>query len=95
MEKMYYVTTRDLVNRHLLHHSMSREYATSNIDDARRVYSDEINHLSTEDQSDRVSFDFVEEQPTATVICEITEIPVDNPDEVNVIESSKYFYIPE
>lgn len=91
--KTYVVKTQDLVNEHLLHHSLTAEYTTDNYADAKRVFDKECEQLRVEDRRSEITdphFDFPTHEPSRAVWCEICVL---EDDELEMICSSEYFYI--
>lgn len=91
--KQFFVKTQTANNPSLLHSLMKAEYSTEELADAKRVFDAEVEALAksykTIEQLDYCPSD--KEQANA-FYCSILAIDSEDPDEVEFIEDSEYFY---
>lgn len=91
--KTYYVKTQTANNAHRLHSLDMVEYSTTDLCEAQSVFKKEVAQLSQE----YVTADYFEYAPndaeTANAVyCSIISIDSDEPDEVEFIQDSDYYY---
>lgn len=90
---VYFVRTQDSVNQHLLHHNLTKEYATNDLEDARRVFAKEVEQLGKEYKTlEELDYSPSEREQNHAIYCSIFAIDSLEPDEVIFIEDSDYYY---
>lgn len=91
--KTFIVKTQTANNAHRLHSLDMVEFSTSDFNEAKSVFENEVTQLSKE----YVTADYFEYAPSDAevnnaVYCSIIAIDSENADEVEFIQDSDYFY---
>lgn len=91
--KTYYITTQTPVNQCLVHSIMKPEYATPDEADARRAFNKEVETLrATYKASDDLPYSPTDRDFNNAVYCSLFAIDDEDPDEVEYIDDSEYFF---
>lgn len=91
--KTYFVKTQTSVNPHLLHSLMIKEYATTDLADAIKVFDDEVDYLSQElTPAGALDYSPTDKECDHRVYCSILAVDDDDPDDVEFIKDSDYFF---
>lgn len=89
--KTYFVQTQTSVNPHLLHSLMI--YATTDLAAAIKVFNDEVDCLSQELTPIGVlDYSPTDKECDHAVYCSIVAVDDDDPDDVEFIKNSGYFF---
>lgn len=91
--KTYFVTTQTGVNKCLLHSLMKAEYSTTDLADAQRVFDAEVEELRrTYKTADEFEYCPNDDETNHAYYCSITAIDDEDPDNVEFLQDSDYFY---
>lgn len=91
--KTFFVKTQTSVNAHLLHSLMIKEFFSTSLDEARSVFNKEAEQLSIEYKTfDELGYSPSDYEQSHAVYCSIIAIDSEEPDEVEFVEVSEYFY---
>lgn len=91
--KTYFVQTQTSVNPQLLHSLMIKEYATTDLADAIQVFNNEVDCLSQElTPIGALGYSPTDKECDHAVYCSIVAVDDDDPDDVEFIKDSGYFF---
>lgn len=91
--KTFFVKTQTSVNEHLLHSSMQKQYSSTSLDEAKVAFVKEVAQLKKEYKTiEQLDYSPSDYEQSHAVYCSIIAIDSEEPDEVEFIEDSEYFY---
>ena len=91
--KTFIVKTQTSVNEHLLHHSMQKEFATTDINEAIATFEKEIGQLRKEYATiGDLDYSPNDREQSHAIYCSIIAVDDEDPDEIEFIKDSEYFY---
>lgn len=89
--KTYFVKTQSSVNEMLLHSTMKKEFATTDLAEARKAFEVEVEQLRKEyDTYDELEHSPSDKEQNHAIYCSI--LAIDEEGDVEYIEDSEYFY---
>lgn len=87
----YFVKTQSSVNEMLLHSTMKKEFATTDLAEARKAFEAEVEQLHKEYATiEELEYSPSDYEQSHAVYCSI--ISVDEEGDMEFIEDSEYFY---
>lgn len=91
--KKYFVTTQTSVNQCLLHSIMKASYEADTLAEAEQVFDKEVEVLGRTYQTiDQLTYSPTDAETMHAYYCSITAIDDEDPDKVEYVKDSDYFY---
>ena len=87
----YFVKTQSSVNEMLLHSTMKKEFATTDLAEARRAFEVEVEQLRKEYATiEELEYSPSDKEQDHAIYCSI--VAIDGEGDMEFIEDSEYFY---